>query len=178
VKPSVLDEIVRFRQARGEGLAGKFMQRLLALTLIKAGYRVDEEHTVEGPDLLVDKFQIEVKTTTAEPFTIQDKDIQDIDEATKKGKIPALALLECSSFRGWTIVNAQGLTKGNFRRGDFALRRIPDLEKAVNDHFDAIVEAWMPRLKENANAAFDEMGKARRAARWRPWTWGNSGNPA
>jgi hypothetical protein len=144
------------------------MQRLLALTLIKAGRRVEEEHTVEGPDLLVGQHQIEVKTTAAEPFTIQDKDIQDIEEATKKGKIPVLALLECSSFRGWTIVNAQGLTKGNFRRGDLALRRIPDLEMAVNDHFDAVVETWMPRLNENADAAFDEMDKQRRMGQWQP----------
>jgi len=168
LKPSVLDEIVRFRQAKGEGPAGKFMQRLLALTLIKAGYPVDEEHTVEGPDLLVDQFQIEVKTTTEEPFTIQDKDIQDIEGATKKGKTPVLALFECKSFRGWTIVNAQGLNNRTFLLGDLALRRIPDLEKAVNAHFDAIVEAWMTRLEENADAAFDEMDKARREARWHP----------
>jgi hypothetical protein len=168
VKPSVLDEIVRFRETRGEAAAGRFLQRLLALTLIKAGYQVDEEHPVKGPDLLVGQFQIEVKTTTEEPFAIQDKDIQDIEEAIRKGKIPALALLECSSFRGWTIVNAQGLTKGNFRRGDLALRRIPDLEKAVNDHFDAVVETWMPLLNDNANAAFDEMDKRRRTGHWQP----------
>jgi len=168
VKPSVLDEIVRFRQARGEGPAGKFLQRMLALAFIRAGYPVEEEHTVEGPDLLVDQFQIEVKTTTAEPFTIQRKDIKDIEEAAKRTKIPVLALLECSSFRGWTVVFAEGLTEGSYRRRDLALRRIPDLEKAANDHFDAVVEAWMPLLNENANAAFDKMDERRRRGQWQP----------
>jgi hypothetical protein len=168
VKPSVLDEIVRFRQTRGEGPAGKFLQRLLALTLLKAGYPVAEEYTVEGPDLLVGQWQIEVKTTTEEPFTIQDKDAQDIQEATKKGKIPVLALLECSSFRGWTFVHAQGLTPGEYRRGELALRRIPELEKAVNEHFDVVVETWMPLLNANPNAAFDRMDQRRRMGQWAP----------
>jgi len=168
VKPSVLDEIVRFRQGRGEGPAGKFFQRMLALAFLRAGYSVQEEHTVEGPDLLVDRFQIEVKTTTAEPFTVQAKDIQDIEEATKRRKIPVLALLECSSFRGWTVVYAEGLMVGSYRRRDLALRRIPDLEKAANEHFDAIVEAWMPLLNENAKAAFDKMDESRRRGQWHP----------
>jgi len=168
VKPSVLDEIVRFRQTRGEGPAGKFLQRMLALTLVRAGYDVEEEHTVEGPDLFVGQYQVEVKTTTAEPFMIGAKDIHDIERATQRGKTPALALLECSSFRGWTVGYAKGLTEGSYRRRDLALRRIPDLEKAANDHFDAVVEAWTPLLIKDVDAAFDRMDVRRQEGRWKP----------
>lgn len=168
MKPSVLEEIVRFRQARGEGPAGKFFQRLLALAFVKADRDVEEERTVEGPDLLVGRFQIEVKTATEEPLVIGVKDVQDIEVAVKKGKIPVLALLEFSSFRGWTVAYAKGLAEGSYRRRDLALRRIPDLEKAANDHFDAVVEAWMPVLNSDANSAFDRMDVRRMEGRWEP----------
>lgn len=168
MKPSVLDEIVRFRKSRGEGPAGKFLQRILALTLVRAGYEVEDEHTVEGPDLLVGNYQIEVKTTTAEPFVIGAKDVQDIKLAIKRDKIPALALLECSSFRGWTVVFAKGLTEGTHRRRDLALRCIVELEKAVNDHFDPVVEAWAQVLKEDPDAAFERMNVQRQEGNWKP----------
>ena len=168
VKPSVLEGIVRFRNEKGESYAGKFLQRLLALTFIKAGFDVEAEYSVEGPDILVGPFQIEVKTTTSEPFTIEKKDARDIRQAVKKGKTPVLALLECSSFRGWTIVYAEGLTEGSFSRKDLALRRIPDLERKINDHFDDVVEAWIPKLERDPDRAFEEMDVRRRMGQWHP----------
>jgi len=168
VKPSVLEEIGRFRKEKGESYAGKFLQRLLALTFIKAGFDVEAEHSVEGPDLLVGRFQIEVKTTTSEPFTIEKKDARDIRQAIEKEKTPVLALLECSSFRGWTLVYAEGLSEGSFSRKDLALRRISELERKINDHFDDVVEAWMPNLERDPESAFEEMDAKRRKGQWHP----------
>jgi len=168
MKPSVLNEIVRFREDRGEGPAGKFFQRMLALAFVKAGYNVEEERTVEGPDLQVGQYQIEVKTTTKEPFVISVKDVQDIEAGIKSGKTPALALLEFSSFRGWTVAFSKGLTEGSYRRQDLSLRIIPDLEKSANEHFDQIVEAWTPILLKDSDSAFDLMDKRRQEGLWKP----------
>lgn len=168
MKPSLLLQLVQFREQVGEGPAGKFLQRLLALAFLRAGHSVDEEHTVEGPDLLVDQFQIEVKTRSAEPFTIQQKDILYIQQALRQGKTPVLALLEFSSLRGWTLVRANGLAEGTYYRRELACRGIPHLENDANQHFAPVAEAWLPELMKDPKTTFHKMDVRRRNGHWRP----------
>lgn len=168
MKPSVAIEIQQLRARLGPSDAGKWIQRLLALTFVKAGRPVGDERTVEGPDLLVGRAQIEVKTSDAAPFTLGEKDFADVTDALAKGLTPLVALLETGRFDGWVIARADGLGKGALYPRDLALRRDRELERDARAHFDAVVQAWAVPIRQQPDVAFELMDERRREGRWQP----------
>jgi hypothetical protein len=166
MKPSVVEDLKFLRRRVGDGPAGKFLQRLLALALVKAGRAVRDEHAVEGPDLVVEGWQVEAKTTEAEPFCLDDKDLEDI-AGVADGLRPVLALLELKSFDGWVVVDARGLRAKTLHKRDLALRRLRALERDADGHFDDVVGAWLSLIRDNPDVAFQKMDDCRKAGKWR-----------
>ncbi|MFH1690688.1 MAG: hypothetical protein ABIE42_10715 [Candidatus Eisenbacteria bacterium] len=168
MKPSVLDEVQQLRSHVGSGQAGKFIQRLLALALIKAGISVVDERTVEGPDLDLGEYQVEVKTAEREPFQLTQKDFNDVAAAAKLGKAPAFAFLSLDSFDGWVFALAERISQNSVYCGDLALCRIRSLEEAANANFDDVVKAWAHVLRDDPDGGFERMDLRRREGVWKP----------
>lgn len=168
MRPSVVEDLRSLRARFHEGVVGRLLQRLLALALVRSGARVDEEQTCEGPDIVMHPYQIEVKTTEREPFEIRTKDVKDIEEARVRGRTPLLALLALDSFDGWIVARSEGLTGKTFHRWALALRRVRDLEARIDEHFDAVAEAWLPLIVRDRDTAFQEMDEARKRGEWAP----------
>lgn len=168
MRPSIVDGLRMLRREVGNDLAGRFLQRLLALALVKGGGRVEDEQTCEGPDIVMLPYQIEVKTTESEPFEIRIKDVMDIEEAQARGRVPLVALLALDSFDGWIMARSAGLAGKTLYRRALALRRERDLEARVDEHFDDVAVAWLPRIRRDRDAAFQEMDACRKRGDWAP----------
>ncbi len=168
MRPSTLDGLRSLRAEVGGDVAGRLLQRLLALTLVKSGLAVSDEQTCEGPDIVAGTYQIEVKTTESEPFEIRLKDVVDIRDAKARGREPLVALLGLDSFDGWILARSEGLSGKTLHRRGLALRRVRELEQRVDDHFDAVAEAWLPRIRRDWQAAFQEMDELRKRGAWAP----------
>lgn len=170
MRPSLVEGLRALREDVGADVAGRLLQRLLALALVRSGWTVEEEQTCEGPDIVALPYQIEAKTTDREPFEIREKDLADIADARARGRAPLLAFLALDSFEGWILARADGWREKTIYRRDLALRRERDLEARADEHFDAVVEAWLPALRRDWQAAFQEMDACRKRGAWTPGT--------
>lgn len=171
MKPSTLEEVKDLRTRLDPSLAGRYLQRMLALAFLRAGHLVPEERTVDGPDFDMDTdLQVEVKTVAREPFELKEEDLKNIEQAPRRGRRPLLALLEMESFDGWVLLEAEGVHERTLRKRDLALRRRRDLEREVDPQFEEVVRAWVPLVLGNADAAFLAMDRAIKAGEWRPAT--------
>ncbi|MFB6351332.1 MAG: hypothetical protein ABEN55_23370 [Bradymonadaceae bacterium] len=153
------------------GNRGKYLQVILAASLQKADIEISDIQLVEGFDLEFDfqgqRYGLEVKTTTADEVTLQQKDVDDIEEIREKGMESGFAVLGIAGGSRWWISKPDPVLVEKERTGAktltvplTAFRSTPrmELQEAARAHFDDVLDGAVRMMKQEAYADMNEGG--------------------
>lgn len=124
---------------------GKLCQKLLAIALSSAGYERIVEREVQGVDVDAGgangaKYAIEVKTTKGEHVRFEEKDLEGLKRRAQDGYSPVLAVLRLRVLADWVFAKADDLSPGSIHVATLRAHRLPELENAVSDCFDRVLQ--------------------------------------
>ncbi len=138
-------EALRLIHDRWPTESGKIIERLLAISFDskRAGYRV-ESKSIQGVDIGlvrgVEKYALEVKTTSGLSVKLEEKDIKGLLEKAENDQyIPCVAALKIDLLQDWVIARAGRITPGEYTVWRLALDSMPELETIARVHFERVV---------------------------------------
>lgn len=133
---------------------GKVAQKLLAMTFIKMGFKLNEERAVQGVDIDIidtetgERLSIEVKTSKSSKVSIGQKDVESLKPRKEDHYEIFYAMLSmplCLS-EGWVVVPAEGIKKGDYAVLRLARLKLRDLCDTINSAFPAVLKEVYPDL--------------------------------
>jgi len=124
---------------------GRVCQLLLGLTLKELGFEVPYCQLSGRPDVVAMKgpkgYRIEAKAYTGFEVTIDDKDLEGVNDAS--GYQPVIAVLSYPEVETkWIMADARYLHAGRFDKTSLEERSIKLLEREVNKKFGSVVEKY------------------------------------
>ncbi len=133
---------------------GKIIQKVLALSLKRLGYRLAEERTVQGVDIDIiheetgERRAIEVKTCIYSDVTIGFKDVEGLKRRSLDGyeSFYAVLSLPLAVTIGWVMVPAQDIAPGKYNVVTLAYRKQEDFSELVNECFTPTFEDLIDEL--------------------------------
>ncbi|HUS70468.1 MAG TPA: hypothetical protein VM075_06815 [Anaerolineae bacterium] len=150
-----LGRLRELRKKYGAGVFGKIAQRLLALSFRTMGYTHVVERSVEGVDIDIakdgeDKFALEVKTTGAQSFILDEGNVHALRDRAIDGYLPVIAVLRLAVFEKWILaqVPLDELRAGRMLVDVLRAYRMTDLEAALERSFREVVEEHAPGALE------------------------------
>ncbi len=133
---------------------GKVLQKLLALTMLKAGYGFCEERSIEGVDIDVidrvteERHSFEVKTSRSNRVTLAKKDFDGLKSRRESGFETFFAVLCAPSCfcNGWIVCPSVRLKVGQHTASGLVRKRDAVLSERVNSLFPEVIEEIGPGI--------------------------------
>ncbi len=130
----------------GKGYGGKIFQKLLALSFIRKGFKLNEERTVEGVDIDiikgVEKYALEVKTTVKDEIQLGKKDVEGLRRREPDGYRTGYAVLKLGILSEWIIGESKNIRVGTLRIGRLSVYPMQNLEDCANEEFPKVVKKY------------------------------------
>ena len=150
---------------------GKYAQIAVAAALQRAGAGVSDIQLVEGFDLKVRyegrDYGLEVKTTTGDRISLQQKDLDDVRKVRSEGLEPGFSVLRLTAGAQWWISRPEPIEVEKERSGAKTLTMRPtafraaplaELQKAVRQHFDDVLDEAVRHMKKRGFASDANLG--------------------
>lgn len=147
-------ELVARIQERHVSEGGKVLQKLLALTMLAAGYGFCEERSIQGVDIDVidrvtgERHSFEVKTSKTNHVTLAKKDFDGLEARREDGYETFFAVLcQPSCFcNGWMVCPSARLKVGRHTASGLLRKRDAELSERVNSLFSEVIEETGPGI--------------------------------
>jgi len=158
-----LAKIRRLREKYGAGVTGKLIQKLLAITFNKIGFKHIVERSVEGVDIDISgesgKYALEVKTTESSFVNISKENIAALHKRIRDGYIPVIVAIRLAALERWIFskIPISELTPGKTQIDtlrayrSYAIEQLisPAFEMVVNEHFQGTLVGGQQYLSEH-----------------------------
>jgi hypothetical protein len=127
---------------------GKVIQKMLALSFNKVGFKNIEENSIQGVDINMEdeignRYSIEVKTSGTRMLSLGEKDIKGLLMKKKHGNKIGVAALHRALFSDWMFIKADELKAGRFNLDGFRAHLMPEINT------DIVIKAFNQLLNNN-----------------------------
>jgi len=154
MKTEIYERIFHLHHKFGPQEFGKICQKLLAIAFRMGGYSRIVERGVQGVDIDaagddMEKFTIEVKTTTSRDFNFEQKDYEGLKKRQEDGYKPVLAALRIDRFADWIFAKAEKFKPSRIYIDSLRIHSLEKLEENIIPLFDeALIEHYEDTMRE------------------------------
>jgi Holliday junction resolvase len=105
------------------------------------------------------RYAIEVKTTRGQQVRLDEGNIRSLRDRLGDDYVPSVAILRLVPLENWLVASIplRELAVGTYPVERFRASRIPELEAAINDHFDTIVARNFAGIQRQGLSFLDDL---------------------